>query len=210
MQSVNAAEVIDRGKIGSIKAIMEEVSGRYCQVVILVLFLFVEGQIFKYGETSTLKSLPVVINTWPFTNATAEGRIWKRLKNTIDKLNYSSTISLLYNWSSDPLRRLAELKSKSKIKNQIWVIQRILAILKTFQVFIVIICHHQTRPHLTPHHWQSNRHRWRFDSGVMFILPMKLTSNESKLLLVYFKIRRMNKYGKRNSNFLSIVPNMEH
>lgn len=75
MQSVNAAEVIDRGKIGSIKAIMEEVLGRYCQVVILVLFLFVEGQIFKYGETSTLKSLPVVINTWPFTNATAEGRI---------------------------------------------------------------------------------------------------------------------------------------
>lgn len=72
MQSVNAAEVIDRGKIGSIKAIMEEVSGRYCQVVILVLFLFVEGQIFKYGETSTPKSLPVVINTWPFTNATAE------------------------------------------------------------------------------------------------------------------------------------------
>ena len=125
MQSVNAAEVIDRGKIGSIKAIMEEVSGRYCQVVILVLFLFVEGQIFKYGETSTPKSLPVVINTWPFTNATAEGRIWKRLKHTIDKLNYSSNISLLYNWSSDPLRRLAELKSKSKIKNQIWVIQRI-------------------------------------------------------------------------------------
>lgn len=72
MQSVNASKLNDRWKTGSNKANMEEVSGRYCQVVIFVLFLLVEGQMFRYGDTSTPKGLPIVINTWPFTNATAE------------------------------------------------------------------------------------------------------------------------------------------
>lgn len=62
------------GKIGSRKAKMEEITCRF-SVVVFALFLPTGGQLFKHSEAVTPKLLPVVINTWPFTNATAEGRV---------------------------------------------------------------------------------------------------------------------------------------